>query len=178
MYIENYDFKEWMQKLFDKLDELCKDVRALHTADKVLPEDDNLLDNQDLCLLFKVSIKTLQRYRAIGVLPYFTLSGKVYYRASDVRAFIKERFNAVTLQLLRLSASYGFPNLSACSFNCLACSFSSLALSSASACFRLRYSKSFTESVRLWINVLFRSQLKFISNKLMSLPSAFPFIRR
>ncbi len=71
MYIENYDFKEWMQKLFDKLDELCKDVRALHTADKVLPEDDNLLDNQDLCLLFKVSIKTLQRYRAIGVLPYF-----------------------------------------------------------------------------------------------------------
>ena len=98
MYIENYDFKEWMQKLFDKLDELCKDVRALHTTDKVLPEDDNLLDNQDLCLLFKVSIKTLQRYRAIGVLPYFTLSGKVYYRASDVRAFIKERFNAVTLR--------------------------------------------------------------------------------
>ena len=98
MYIENYDFKEWMQKLFDKLDELCKDIRALHTADKVLPEDDNLLDNQDLCLLFKVSIKTLQRYRAIGVLPYFTLSGKVYYRASDVRVFIKERFNAVTLR--------------------------------------------------------------------------------
>ena len=98
MYIENYDFKEWMQKLFDKLDELCKDVRALRNADKVLPEDDNLLDNQDLCLLFKVSIKTLQRYRALGVLPYFTISGKVYYRASDVRKFIKERFNAVMLR--------------------------------------------------------------------------------
>ena len=36
---------------------------VLRNADKVLPEDDNLLDNQDLCLLFKVSIKTLQRYR-------------------------------------------------------------------------------------------------------------------
>ena len=100
MYIENYDFKEWMQKLFDKLDELCKDVRALRNADKVLPEDDNLLDNQDLCLLFKVSIKTLQRYRALGVLPYFTISGKVYYRASDVREFIKERFSSVTLRKL------------------------------------------------------------------------------
>ena len=98
MYIENYDFKEWMQKLFDKLDELCKDVRALRNADKVLPEDDNLLDNQDLCLLFKVSIKTLQRYRALGVLPYFTISGKVYYRASDVREFIKELFSSVTLR--------------------------------------------------------------------------------
>ena len=66
MYIENDEFGEWMQKLYAKLEELCKDVRVLRNADKVLPEDDNLLDNQDLCLLFKVSIKTLQRYRAIA----------------------------------------------------------------------------------------------------------------
>lgn len=98
MYIENYDFKEWMQKLFDKLDELCKDVRALRNADKVLPEDDNLLDNQDLSLLFKVSIRTLQRLRSKNKLPYMLISGKVYYRASDVRAFIKEWFNAVMLR--------------------------------------------------------------------------------
>ena len=69
MYIDNDEFGGWMQKLYAKLEELCKDVRVLRNADKVLPEDDNLLDNQDLCLLFKVSIKTLQRYRAIGVLP-------------------------------------------------------------------------------------------------------------
>ena len=66
MYIDNDEFGEWMQKLYAKLEELCKDVRVLRNADRVLPEDDNLLDNQDLCLLFKVSIKTLQRYRAIG----------------------------------------------------------------------------------------------------------------
>lgn len=98
MYIENNEFREWMQKLYDKLEELCKDIRVLRNADRVLPENDNLLDNQDLCLLFKVSIKTLQRYRAIGVLPYFTISGKVYYKASDVREFIKERFSVATLR--------------------------------------------------------------------------------
>ncbi len=107
MYIENDEFGEWMQKLYAKLEELwlyakleelCKDVRVLRNADRVLPEDDNLLDNQDLCLLFKVSIKTLQRYRAIGALPYFTISGKVYYKASDVREFIKERFSITTLR--------------------------------------------------------------------------------
>ena len=80
MYIDNDDFSVWMQKLYAKLEELCKDVRVLRNADKVLPEDDNLLDNQDLCLLFKVSIKTLQRYRAIGALPYFTISGKCITR--------------------------------------------------------------------------------------------------
>ena len=48
MYIDNDDFSVWMQKLYAKLEELCKDVRVLRNADKVLPEDDNLLDNQDL----------------------------------------------------------------------------------------------------------------------------------
>ena len=86
-----------MQMLYAKQDELCKNVRVLRNADRVLPEDDNLLDNQDLCLLFKVNIKTLQRYRAIGVLPHFTISGKVYYKASDVREFIIERFSITTL---------------------------------------------------------------------------------
>ena len=86
-----------MQMLYAKQDELCKKVRVLRNADRVLPEDDNLLDNQDLCLLFKVNIKTLQRYRAIGVLPHFTISGKVYYKASDVREFIIERFSITTL---------------------------------------------------------------------------------
>ena len=86
-----------MQMLYAKQDELCKNVRVLRNADRVLPEDDNLLDNQDLCLLFKVNIKTLQRYRSIGVLPHFTISGKVYYKASDVREFIIERFSITTL---------------------------------------------------------------------------------
>ena len=70
----------------------------MYGYDKVLPEDDNLLDNQDLSLLFKVSIRTLQRLRSKNKLPYMLISGKVYYRASDVRAFIKERFNAVMLR--------------------------------------------------------------------------------
>ena len=46
MYIDNDDFSVWMQKLYAKLEELCKDVRVLRNADKVLPEDDNLLDNR------------------------------------------------------------------------------------------------------------------------------------
>ena len=41
------------------LEEVGKDIRILRNADKMLPEDNNLLDNQDLCLLFKVSIKPL-----------------------------------------------------------------------------------------------------------------------
>ena len=38
MYIDNDDFSVWMQKLYAKLEELCKDVRVLRNADRVVPE--------------------------------------------------------------------------------------------------------------------------------------------
>ena len=62
MYVDNYEFKDWMQKLLDKLDEVGKDVKSLQTNPEVMP------------------------------------SGKAYYRASDVRKFIKERFDVGTLR--------------------------------------------------------------------------------
>ena len=37
MYIDNDEFGGWMQKLYAKLEELCKDVRVLRNADRVLP---------------------------------------------------------------------------------------------------------------------------------------------
>ena len=38
MYIDNDEFGGWMQKLYAKLEELCKDVRVLRNADRVLPK--------------------------------------------------------------------------------------------------------------------------------------------
>ena len=90
MYVDSYEFKDWMQKLLDKLEEVGKDVKSLQTNPEVMPND-KLLDNQDLCLLLKVSAKTLQRYRKKGILPYLTLDGRCYYRESDVHQLIRER---------------------------------------------------------------------------------------
>jgi len=49
MYVDNYEFKDWMQKLLDKLEGVGKDVKSLQTNPEVMPND-KLLDNQDLCL--------------------------------------------------------------------------------------------------------------------------------
>ena len=37
MYVDNYEFKDWMQKLLDKLDEVGKDVKSLQTNPEVMP---------------------------------------------------------------------------------------------------------------------------------------------
>ena len=97
MYIDKDDFTAWMERIMDRFDMQDKKIDRVINGRNCL-NGEELLDNQDLCLLFKVSIKTLQRYRAIGALPYFTISGKVYYKASDVREFIKERFSVTTLR--------------------------------------------------------------------------------
>ncbi|WP_254593618.1 helix-turn-helix domain-containing protein [Parabacteroides distasonis] len=79
-----------MEKLSKKLNELGQDLKSLINTDLVLDENEKLLDNQDLAFLLKVSFRTIQRYRTKGVLPYFSIGHKTYYRASDIRAFVRE----------------------------------------------------------------------------------------
>lgn len=94
MYIDKDDFTAWMERIMDRFDMQDKKMDKVIKGRNCL-DGEELLDNQDLCLLLKVGIRTLQRYRAIGTLPYFTISGKVFYRAKDVQEFIRNRFDAV-----------------------------------------------------------------------------------
>ena len=76
MYIDNENFEKWMEKLSKKLTEIGQDLKSLINTDTVFDENEKLLDNQDLAFLLKASFRTLQRYRAKGVLPYFTIGRK------------------------------------------------------------------------------------------------------
>ena len=98
MYIDNENFNKWMERLSKKLTEVGQDLKSLINTDKIMDENDKLLDNQDLAFLLKVSFRTLQRYRASGKLPYFTISHKTYYRAADIRIFIQENAESTTYE--------------------------------------------------------------------------------
>ena len=98
MYVDNENFDKWMEKLSKKLNEIGQNLQSLINTDKVLDENDRLLDNQDLAFLLKVSFRTLQRYRASGKLPFFMISHKTYYRAADIRAFIQENADSKTYE--------------------------------------------------------------------------------
>lgn len=98
MYVDNENFDKWMERLSKKLTEVGQDLKSLINTDKVMDENDRLLDNQDLAFLLKVSFRTLQRYRASGKLPYFTISHKTYYRAADIRTFVQENAESKTYE--------------------------------------------------------------------------------
>ena len=93
MNIDRMEFIAWMERIMERFDILKEYVlnikKERHSID-----GEELLDNQDLLLMLKISQRSLQRYRSTGKLPYYTISGKLYYKLSDVHQFIRESFKA------------------------------------------------------------------------------------
>ena len=95
MYIDQKYFDSWMQRLLSQVELVQRKVDKLGNNDNVI-NDEVLLDNQDLCLLLKVSKRTLQRLRSSGKLPYKRIGKKTYYLESDVHKFIQKGFKSFT----------------------------------------------------------------------------------
>jgi len=85
-------FRVLWDRLMDRFDALEEKIDRLTKRHNCL-DGDQLLDTQDLCLLLKVSKRSLQRYRKNGVLPFHTMEGKVFYKSSDIHEFIRHSFN-------------------------------------------------------------------------------------
>lgn len=92
MNIDRIEFISWMERImtrFDILNEKLKEnENELNSID-----GEQLLDNQDVLQLLKISSRSLQRYRSDKKLPYYTISGKLYYKLSDVHQMIRDSFS-------------------------------------------------------------------------------------
>ncbi len=60
-----------------KVDTMCRS-----NGEKTMQE---WLDNQDVCLLFGLSPRTLQNYRDNGTIPHTRIGNKMYYKADDLK---------------------------------------------------------------------------------------------
>ncbi len=93
MNIDRMEFIAWMERIMDRFDILGEHISDIQKQRNSI-DGEELLDNQDLLQMLKISNRSLQRYRSSGKLPYYTISGKLYYKLSDVHQFIRESFNA------------------------------------------------------------------------------------
>lgn len=95
MNIDRLEFIAWMDRIMDRFDLLSQSVREMKKNNNAI-DGEELLDNQDLLQMLKISNRSLQRYRSEGKLLYYTISGKLYYKLSDVHQFIRDSFNTPT----------------------------------------------------------------------------------
>ena len=93
MNIERIEFLAWMERIMERFNILSEHMHNLQNERSTI-DGEELLDNQDVLQILKISSRSLQRYRSSGKLAYYTISGKIYYKLSDVHQFIRDSLNA------------------------------------------------------------------------------------
>jgi len=101
MNIDKMEFIAWMERIMNRFDILSEDISGVKKQQSSI-DGEELLDNQDLLQMLKISPRSLQRYRSKGKLPYYTISGKLYYKLSDIHQFIRE---CLTVPISKTKAS-------------------------------------------------------------------------
>ncbi len=81
------------EKLIQAVKELLEKTNRLNSSGT----EKEWLDNQDVCILLGISLRTLQTYRDKKLLPYSQVAHKCYYKAKDIQLFIeKNKVKSVT----------------------------------------------------------------------------------
>ena len=115
MYIDKDEFTAWMERIMGELYRISRKLDKAETREKHLNylDGERLYDNQEVCLLLRISKRTLQRYRNNGVLKFYSIYHKTYYKESDLHEFIRNNFdeNEIKRQARedKLSESYPLP---------------------------------------------------------------------
>ncbi len=78
MEIDEKKFDSSMSSVLGRLDEILSCVKTRNILN-----GERLFDNQDLCLMLKLSKRSLQRYRSIGALKYIQVGQKTLYYDGD-----------------------------------------------------------------------------------------------
>lgn len=86
MEIEETKFDKNMEQLHTRIDEVLKLLKAKNRLN-----GETILDNQDLCIMFNLTPRSLLRYRTTGQLPFIRVGGKLFYYESVVRDFIEKK---------------------------------------------------------------------------------------
>ena len=90
MCLDKFQVEDWFRKVMERFDRI--DEKLQIKKQEVHPlNGDRLIDNQDMCLLLGVAKRTLARYRQKKLIRYYTINGRVWYKATEVEEFLKKK---------------------------------------------------------------------------------------
>ena len=80
------------QELVGHIEKIAEHIRKYEDRQPVQPQE-RWLTSKEVTALLGISLRTLQRYRTLGILPYLMLRQKTYYKESDVEKFLAEHID-------------------------------------------------------------------------------------
>lgn len=84
------DYKIIESITFEKLKQSLKNLLEETNKINSNKEEKEWLDNQEVCQLLDISLRTLQTYRDKKLLPYSQIEHKCFYKTKDIEKFIEK----------------------------------------------------------------------------------------
>ena len=81
-------FLEWMERIMSRFDHLKQTIPDI--PQRPMLNGEPLLDNQDVCRILNISLRTLQTYRSNRMLPYTQIGYKMFYKPEDVGKLLEQ----------------------------------------------------------------------------------------
>ena len=78
--------------IFESLEKMEQMIDGLQTAPRPAFHGDYFLTDEELSKVLKVSRRTLQEYRTLGVIPYYLVQGKALYKESDIQKVLDDAY--------------------------------------------------------------------------------------
>lgn len=88
MEIINVESKAF-EAMVKRIEELTQKVETMYQNSR--KEKIRWLDGQDVCLMLRISARTLQTYRDNGTLPYSQINHKIFYKISDIDKVLEQQ---------------------------------------------------------------------------------------
>ncbi len=76
--------------LFKRMEKAGKTLEALETSMRPALNGQRFVTDKELSDILKISRRTLQDYRAAGVISYYLICGKILYKESEIQKFLEE----------------------------------------------------------------------------------------
>ena len=82
-------FSQLMEGTLKKLERYCSTVRPMLGGEVYLT-------GEEVCSQLRLSTRTLQEYRNLGILPFYKIGGKILYRQSDIQAMLERHYYPIS----------------------------------------------------------------------------------
>lgn len=82
------------QVLFSSLDRVLENVEYMITNYRPVLGGERYLTGDEVCEMLHISKRTLQDYRATGLLGYVQLPGKILYKESELEDILEEFYKS------------------------------------------------------------------------------------
>ncbi|WP_370795130.1 helix-turn-helix domain-containing protein [Bacteroides stercorirosoris] len=78
--------------LFQGLENMERMIAVMENLPRSVFHGERFLTDEELSKILRVSRRTLQDYRTLGVIPYYLVQGKALYKESDIQKILEDAY--------------------------------------------------------------------------------------